>query len=245
METKVNEERWDIAQNSEKGYWKQFDTKSLLEYLEKVYSEKAEKLLERWRRFIKITPDTRILQIGCGPLDIINYIPIERKYSIDPLADLFKKRFKIDYNSTNLQKGVGEQLPFQDKYFDIVIITNALDHTQVPSKVLSEMNRVLKDKGILHLEVQVYRKSFLILSKILGFFKELLTKKMFNIHHPYMFLLKDVKRLLSKEFSVIVEESEDIQKLKEKRKKQKFTQRFPVHLGLLGNIEYIFICKKK
>ena len=104
---KINENRWNIAQESEKGYWEQWTTKSLLEYLEKEYKKELNLLLKRLERIIKINKNTKILQIGCGPLDIINYFKEGKTYSIDPLAEFYKKRFKIDYKSTHLKEASG------------------------------------------------------------------------------------------------------------------------------------------
>jgi len=245
MEIKVNKKRWIIAQESEKGYWKQFTTKSLLGYLEKVYKEKLNSLLKKWDGKIKINKNTKILQIGCGPLDIINYFKKGKRYSIDPLAEFYKKRFNIDYKSTHLKEASGEQLPYSDNYFDLVILDNVLDHTSSPEKVLSEIYRVLKKDGILHLEIQIYQKIFLVLTKIWGPIKKLFTREIFNIHHPHMFLSKDVEKMISKKFIIITKEYENVEKLKEERKKQRFTLRFLALFKILGNINYLFICKKK
>ncbi|MAH03306.1 hypothetical protein CMI39_00790 [Candidatus Pacearchaeota archaeon] len=242
---KINENRWNIAQESEKRYWEQFKTKSLLEYLEKEYKKDLDILLKKLEKTIKINKNTKILQIGCGPLDIINYFKKGKTYSIDPLANFYKKRFKIDYKSTHLKEAPGEQIPYKDNYFDLVIINNVLDHTKDPEKVLSETYRVLKKDGILHLEIQIYQKIFLLLTKIWGPLKKLFTREMFNIHHPHMFLSYDVEKIISKKFIVINKEYEDIEKLKEERKKQRFTLRFLALFKILGNINYRFVCKKK
>ena len=111
--------------------------------------------------------------------------------------------------------------------------------------MLSETYRVLKKDGILHLEIQIYQKIFLVLSKIWGPLKKLFTRKIFNIHHPHMFLSYDVEKMISKKFSIITKEYEDIENLKEERKKQRLTLRFSAILGILGNINYIFTCRKK
>ena len=208
---KINEKRWNLAQSSEEKYWEQFTTKSLLEYLEKEYKKDLDKLLKRLRKFITINKNTKILQIGCGPLDIINYFRKGKTYSIDPLAEFYKKRFKINYKSTHLKKASGEQIPYEDNYFDLVILNNVLDHTKNPEKVLSEIFRVLKKEGILHLEIQIYQEIFLILSKIWGPLKKLFTKEMFNIHHPHMFLSKDVEKIISQKFIILDKEYEDIE----------------------------------
>ncbi len=242
----VNQNRWDIAQKSEVEYWDtEWDSASLKSKMEGYYKEKLDRLLKIWDRYIKLKSSSKILQIGCGPLDLINYFKIGKRYSIDPLADMYKKKFDIDYKSTNLKKASGENIPFPDNYFDLVIINNVIDHTHLPEKVMEEIHRVLKKDGILSLDVQTYQKSFLILAKIYGFFKKIFKKEMFNIHHPYMFQVSDVNKLVGKDFNIVYREFEDKKQLKEDRKKQKFALRLLSRFGILGNIFYTVIGTKK
>jgi ubiquinone/menaquinone biosynthesis C-methylase UbiE len=245
---KISIERWKIAQNSEEEFWNRFGTDELSH---KKYSKKAKILSKKWSKFIKINKNTKILQIGCGPLDLINYLGDMKKYSLDPLADYYMKQFKVDYKKANLVKGVGEDLPFEDEFFDIVLLPNVLDHTVNPEKVLSEVNRVLKKDGIFYFDVYFYQREFLLLAKIWELSKKA-TNKVFNPAHPYMFTLKEVKHLLSRNFSIFFEETgrdigeyENIEELKQRRKKQKLTKRLPASFGLLGEVNYTAICKKR
>jgi len=87
---KTTFKRWKIAQNAEEEFWKKYTSKSLPH---EKYSKKAEILLRKWGEFIDIDKNTKILQIGCGPLDLINYLGNVKKYSLDPLADFYNKKF--------------------------------------------------------------------------------------------------------------------------------------------------------
>ena len=249
MKKKVSLKRWELAQNSEKQFWKDYSVQNIIGDFE----NKAKFLVKKWYNFIKINKDTKILQIGCGPKDVINYFDIGKKYSIDPLAEFYKERFDIDYESSHLQQGVGEKIPFKDNYFDIVILANVLDHTHLPEKVLEEVKRVLKNNGIFHFENFVYQKRFIQLAKTWGEIKKILTSEIFNIHHPYMFTVKDIQDILLKKFSIIKEEIginvlEDIETLhdlkQKKRKSKKLTVKLPAMFGLYGIINYTAICKK-
>ena len=247
----VSLKRWQIAQNSEKDMWTKY--KHTLPSRKKGYSYKTKILVKEWSNLIKINKNTRILQIGCGPLDIINFIKIGKKYSIDPLANFYKKNFSIDYKSTRLQKGVGESLPFPDKYFDIVILANVLDHAHLPKKVIQESKRVLKNNGIFHFENNYYQKTFLLIAKMWGFFKEKFLGQIFNIHHPYMLTLSDLKKLISNDFETIQDYlgrrlSIGIKNLREKRrhviKNEKLIRKILALFGLYGTASYTAICKK-
>ncbi|MFH1607958.1 MAG: class I SAM-dependent methyltransferase [archaeon] len=253
LKGKTDAKRWEIAQNSEEEFWEDYTTESLLNESRDRYPKKAEILLEDWSHFTKTDKNTKILQIGCGPEDVINYFKEGERYSIDPLADFYKKRFKFDYESSNLKKGRGEEIPFPDEYFNVVILINVLDHTELPDRVFSEIKRVLKNEGIFHLENYIYQKKFIYIAKIYGKLKEILTREIFNIHHPYMFTLNDIQVLISKNFVPVKEEIgrdiglyENIDELKKLIETQEsLPKRILAKFGLLGIINYMIICKKK
>jgi len=92
-----------------------------------------------------IKDDSRILQIGSGAEGEINFIKVGHRTALDPLADFYKNHF-ADIIDTQVEfiKGRGEELPFPDCSFDLVIIFNALDHTESPARVMSGVSRVIK-----------------------------------------------------------------------------------------------------
>ena len=49
----------------------------------------------------------------------------------------------------NIIQGVSEQIPFDDKTFDVVYSSHVLEHVNDEQKSLQEMKRVLKDDGVL------------------------------------------------------------------------------------------------
>jgi ubiquinone/menaquinone biosynthesis C-methylase UbiE len=251
---KIADDRWGIAQKSERRFWEGY-TDQFFEEEKMNHKRKAEILEKEWKDMgiITFNKNTKILQVGCGPEDIINYLPNGEKFAIDPLANFYKQRFKVNYKDVNFVEGRGENLPFKYNFFDMVILTNVLDHVEAPKKVLSELNRVLKKNGILYFEIFVYQKNFIRTAKIYGKIKELITKEIFNIHHPYMFLKEEVKQLVEERFSIEKEEIgreifagiKDMDDLKLKTKKSKrFNVRFPAYLGLYGIINYTIIGKK-
>ena len=57
-------------------------------------------------------------------------------------------------------RAVGESLPFQDKSFDIVLSYQTLEHVQDSEAVISEMLRVVRPGGALHLRCPDYSGTF-------------------------------------------------------------------------------------
>lgn len=245
-------ERWKLAQEHERLVWDSVNEEWLKGH-SKHYAKKADLIFEEAGKNFKDLKKLKILQIGCGPRDVINEIKFGERYSIDPLADFYKGKFDFNYGETNFVKGVGEDLPYADNFFDVVIFANVLDHTSNPQKVLSEINRVLKPEGIVWLEAHFYQSGFIKLSKVYGFFKKTFTGKIFNPCHPHMFQLYELKKLISRDFEMSNERiGEDVEKglknledIREYMREEKFTRRFPAKFGLLGIINYTCICKKK
>ncbi len=249
----ISSKRWNQAHVSEEEFWKDFTTEILADKYSQKNEYRAEVFLEEWSKYIKISKNTKILQIGCGPEDVINHFKIGKRYSIDPLADFYKKKFKFDYKSSHLIKAAGERIPFKDNHFDIVILTNVLDHTHIPTKVLSEIRRVLKKGGMFHFENYIFQRNFLRIAKFFGVIKKIFKKEIYNIHHPYMFTMQDLKDLISQEFVILSEEVgrdpgnyENIEGLKDIIKKEgKLAIKLFLKFGLYGGINYACICKRK
>ncbi|MFH1508140.1 MAG: class I SAM-dependent methyltransferase [Candidatus Omnitrophota bacterium] len=82
------------------------------------------------------------LYIGIDPYE--GWIINERPEFMDEL-------FPISNTGIAFIKGLGEYLPFSTGSFDNVFITNTLDHSNEPYKMLSEASRVLKPGGSLYI----------------------------------------------------------------------------------------------
>lgn len=250
---KVSDKRWEIAQDSEKEYWEEFDKERLIQEEITRHKEKAKIVEEELKKSINLNKKSRILQIGCGPEDIINYFSIGELYAIDPLADFYKEKFKLNYENVHFSQARAEKLPFDDNFFDVVILSNVLDHVEDPIKALQEIKRVLKKEGIFYFENLFYQKGFIFLSKIWAPIKKTITKELFNVHHPHMFQINDLKFLLSKNFVILNQQAgreiglyENIKELKQlKQKEKKTTSKVLSHFGIYGTINYSAICKKR
>jgi SAM-dependent methyltransferase len=106
---------------------------------------------------VKPNEQNRVLSIGSGPIDVIDYWPSRHRYSIDPLADEYKKNFPgFQDKRVNYVTGYGENLPYEDNFFDMVYIRNALDHVEDPRRTLQEVHRVLRPGGAVYIWVHLY-----------------------------------------------------------------------------------------
>ncbi|WGI17639.1 class I SAM-dependent methyltransferase [Methanonatronarchaeum sp. AMET-Sl] len=118
----------------------------------KAHKYRFEKILDRLPESSK---ELNLLDIGTTPFTLF----LKEKYpdyEISTLdrTDLMENRCKekdIEFKSCNLDK---VSIPFEDNQFDIVIFTEVLEHIFAPpSKVLNEINRILKNNGKLIISV--------------------------------------------------------------------------------------------
>lgn len=76
----------------------------------------------------------RALEIGSGPIGIVNFLEWGERYAIDPLEHFYRQRqslIKLRKAGSTYLPGMGEHLPFGDASFSLVIIDNVIDHTWV------------------------------------------------------------------------------------------------------------------
>lgn len=94
----------------------------------------------------------KILDVGCGSGHLLQKIsetvrqPVEL-YGLDisqKLCDIAQKKNP----DAKIVQGDAEALPYESNTFDVVFMTEALEHMLDYDKALSEVSRVLKPKGI-------------------------------------------------------------------------------------------------
>ncbi|KJR41576.1 type 11 methyltransferase [Candidatus Magnetoovum chiemensis] len=101
-----------------------------------------------------------VLDIGCGPHPRLLAFQDCRRYGLDQLINEYKTiGYPLDKYSEEITylTGSAEAIPTEDNFFDAVIAVNSLDHIDNFDKAAMEIKRVLKNNGILRIEVS-YRK---------------------------------------------------------------------------------------
>ena len=84
----------------------------------------------------------RVLDLGCGDQPFYKYIKdqVEEYVAVDH-PDTPHSKENIDFFAT------AYELPFEDNHFDVVLLTQVIEHLESPEKGLTEINRVLKANG--------------------------------------------------------------------------------------------------
>ena len=155
-------------------YWRRYDAwyeKHRFAYLSEV--EAIKKVLSKKGKGLEIGVGTGRFASALGISD-----------GIEPstkMATIAKNR------GINVKIGNGENLSYKDKEFDYILIAITICFVQEPEKVISEANRVLRDKGKIILGI-VDRDSFLG-----KFYQE---KKSIFYKEANFFSVKEIAKLL-------------------------------------------------
>lgn len=149
-----------------------------------TWSEEWKKLYKHHlRHFFGIGykfPGCVVVEIGCGPIGIISIIEAKETIGLDPLMDEYIKMLGEEQGVYYIN-AKGEEVPLPDNYADIVFCSNVLNHVQEPEKVLSEIARIMKQKGILYFDVH---------------------DNLLSIGHPHRFKKGRLYNLLRKYFKI-------------------------------------------
>lgn len=101
--------------------------------------------------------DKIVLDVGCGFGAFLLYCLEKNSKKVCGIeisdADLENARSYLYNSKIELKKGSAIKIPYPDNYFDTVVSFEVLEH--IPknreNKMFSEINRVLKDNGVLYL----------------------------------------------------------------------------------------------
>lgn len=117
-----------------------------------IHTEVTQVALEHLTNFMPIGPGIRVLDVGCGQGPALQYF---REHGADAIG--------ISLNSTDVSvcqsKGFTVYsmdqsfMDFDDNSFDLVWARHVLEHSVMPLYTLMEYKRLLKDSGVLYIEV--------------------------------------------------------------------------------------------
>ena len=109
-----------------------------------------------------IPPDARVIEVGSGAHGLIFYFGSTHGVGVDPLAVSYGSLFPRWQRCAQTIAAVGESLPFHDHSFDVVLCDNVVDHAESPSKIVSELVRILAPGGLLYFTVNIHHPVYAI-----------------------------------------------------------------------------------
>lgn len=126
----------------------------------------SQRVRETLEKFSTISNDARVIEVGSGAHGLIFYFGARLGIGIDPLAVSYRKLFPRWQNSAQTIAAAGEQLPFRDQTFDVVLCDNVVDHAESPSQIVAELARVLKPDGLLYFTVNVHHPVYAVAASV-------------------------------------------------------------------------------
>jgi ubiquinone/menaquinone biosynthesis C-methylase UbiE len=200
--------RWTEAQAYEQAFWERLGhemaagTRDL-----NWYAWRAGQLRRRLADASGVEPPKgKVLEIGSGPVGIVNFLDAGERYALDPLEHFYRTQpslVALRRPGVTYLDGTGERLPFADASCSLVIIDNVIDHTYAPRKILDEIRRVLEPDGHLYLSVNVHTAWGAHLHGILAALR-------IDKGHPYTFTSRTLRQILTASaFCVLTEHVDD------------------------------------
>ena len=120
-----------------------------------------------------IADEDKVLEVGSGATGLIFHFGTRDAIGIDPLADHCARLFPAWQRGARILAAEGENLPFGDGTFDVVLSDNVIDHAERPAQIVREMTRVLQRGGILYLTVNIHHPIYHLSSRLYGAWKAL------------------------------------------------------------------------
>lgn len=126
-------------------------------------SRRVRELLET---FETIADDARVIEVGSGAHGLIFYFGARHGIGVDPLAVSYRYLFPRWQGCAATLAAVGEQLPFADHSFDVVLCDNVVDHAESPKQIVGELVRILKPGGLLYFTVNFHHPIYAVAARI-------------------------------------------------------------------------------
>lgn len=112
--------------------------------------------------FQTIADDARVIEVGSGAHGLIFYFGAKCGVGVDPLAVSYRGLFPRWQNCAATIAAVGEQLPFPNASFDVVLCDNVVDHAESPKQIVAELVRILRPGGLLYFTVNIHHPVYAV-----------------------------------------------------------------------------------
>lgn len=129
---------------------------------------RSQMIRRRLEQIKPIAPDAKVIEVGSGAHGLIFGFANNFGIGVDPLAVDYKRLFPKLQENARTVAAIGEELPFANTSFDVVLSDNVIDHAEQPLKIVDELVRILKPGGLLYFTVNVHHPFYELASRAHG-----------------------------------------------------------------------------
>jgi SAM-dependent methyltransferase len=115
-----------------------------------------------------IRSHARVIEVGSGAHGLIFFFGEEYRVGLDPLAWHYSKLFPHWQRKVPTVTAEGENLPFANDSFDVVLCDNVVDHAESPVNICRELVRILAPGGVLYFTVNIHHPIYSVASGLHG-----------------------------------------------------------------------------
>ncbi len=126
----------------------------------------SRRVRETLEKFGTIGDEARVIEVGSGAHGLIFYFGARLGVGIDPLAVSYRNLFPRWQTQATTIAAAGEQLPFRDNSFDVVLCDNVVDHAESPARIVAESARILKTDGLLYFTVNFHHPVYAVAASV-------------------------------------------------------------------------------
>jgi len=154
-----SKQRWSTALKAELVLFSQLQKKNTdINSLKKQIKNRYLPLIEP--HVANLQKDSQILELGCGPTCISQFIKLGKKTFLDPLLDDFRRAWPGSLPKGTFIVGMAESINAPDVFYDCIICIKTISHVQNPELVLHEAERLLKHHGTFLLSIELWPTAF-------------------------------------------------------------------------------------
>jgi SAM-dependent methyltransferase len=208
-------------------------------------AEKKPPAVEELLSYAQLPERPRVLEVGTAGRGVLFYLsPTWVRVGVDPLALNYRFLFPPWTRRVQTCAAFGEELPFGEQVFDLVVCDNVIDHAETPASILRELIRVLKPNGLLYFTVNVHHPIYYYASVAHRFWNAVGVP--FEIgpfaDHTFHFTVEQARRLLAELPLTVLVERHNVDAARQQAK-----MRTPRHLGdrlkriFFKNARYVMI----
>jgi len=189
----VPRSRWHASQKHLLNRWKR---KGLKLERAKIELTLLPLLLQQSKKYPE---NAAILEIGCGPVCVSQFLPHKHKTFLDPMIDDFRRMFPGELpEEGEYIASTAERIHKESNSYDLVICLNTLSFSLNPELVVNEIERLLTSDGTFILEIRTHSQT----EARLHYWAMRLLPQLSKGMAPYCYSLRGIRRTLERHFTV-------------------------------------------